>query len=60
MTEITTVHQLIPLAIETARVRFTEKGDALHALAKPVAELLNLPARLADKGHDMVAYLRKS
>ena len=48
-----------PLAIETARVRFSEKGDALHALAKAAAELLNLPARLAGRGHDMTAYLRR-
>ena len=49
-----------PLAIETARVRFSEKGDALHPLAKPAAELLNLPARLAGRGHDMTAYLRRN
>ena len=48
-----------PLAIETARVRFSDESDALHAIAKPVAELLNLPARLAGRGHDMTAYLRR-
>ena len=47
--------------IDTARVRFTEKDvtpSALHAIAKPLAELLSFPARLAGRGHDMVAYLR--
>ena len=48
-----------PLAIDTARVRFSEQGDALHAIAKPAAELLNLPARIAGRGHDMTAYLRR-
>ena len=48
-----------PLAIGTARVRLSE-GEALHAIAKPAAELLNLPARLAGRGHDMTAYLRRN
>lgn len=49
--------------IETARVKFHEKGDtapAIYALGKIAAELLNLPARLLGKGHDMLAYLRRS
>lgn len=49
--------------IETARVKFHEKGDVsgvTYALGKLVAELLNLPARLAGRGHDMLAYLRRS
>lgn len=47
--------------IETARVKFHEKGEvspALYAAGKIVAELLNLPARLAGRGHDILAYLR--
>lgn len=47
--------------IETARVKFHEKADAprwLYATGKIAAELLNLPARLAGKGHDLLAYLR--
>ncbi|MGZ5120646.1 MAG: hypothetical protein ACXWCK_31620 [Burkholderiales bacterium] len=38
-----------------------EKSDtprALHAISKAAAELLSFPARLAQRGHDMVAYLR--
>jgi len=48
-------------SIETARVRFTEKSDtprAVHAIAKAAAELLSFPARLVQRGHDMIAYLR--
>lgn len=48
--------------IETARVRFNEKNDVphwLYVLSKVTAELLNLPARIAGKGHDMLAYLRR-
>lgn len=48
--------------IETARVRFLEKGDvarALYTAGKVAAELLNLPAQLLGKGHDMLAYLRR-
>ena len=46
--------------IETARVKFHEKGDVpavAYALGKMSAELLNLPARLLGRGHDMLAYL---
>ncbi len=49
--------------LETARVKFHERGDvapALYAAGKIAAELLNLPARLAARGHDMLAYLRRS
>ncbi len=48
--------------IETARVKFHEKSDvsgAAYTLGKIAAELLNLPARLAGRGHDMLAYLRR-
>jgi 2-polyprenyl-3-methyl-5-hydroxy-6-metoxy-1,4-benzoquinol methylase len=47
--------------VETRNVRFYEKGDApavLYRAAKITAELLNIPARLLDKGHDMLATLR--
>ncbi len=47
--------------IETARVKFFEQGDVArwrYAAGKLAAELLNLPARLAGRGHDMLAYLR--
>ena len=49
--------------IETARVRFHEKGDVpalTYALGKMTAELLNVPARLLGKGHDMLAYLQRA
>jgi len=48
--------------IETARVKFFEKGDAprgLYVLAKLAAEFLTLPARRAGRGHDLLAYLRR-
>jgi SAM-dependent methyltransferase len=48
--------------IETARVRFFEKADAsrvLYTAGKVAAELLNLPARLLGRGHDLLAYLRR-
>jgi 2-polyprenyl-3-methyl-5-hydroxy-6-metoxy-1,4-benzoquinol methylase len=48
-------------SIQTARVRFSEQANtsrALHGIAKLTAELLNFPARLAHRGHDMIAYLR--
>jgi 2-polyprenyl-3-methyl-5-hydroxy-6-metoxy-1,4-benzoquinol methylase len=48
--------------IETSRVKFHEKGEvssALYTAGKIAAELLNLPARLAGRGHDMLAYLRR-
>ena len=46
--------------LETARVKFYEKGEVppwRYALAKAGAEILNLPARLARRGHDMLAFL---
>jgi 2-polyprenyl-3-methyl-5-hydroxy-6-metoxy-1,4-benzoquinol methylase len=49
--------------IETARVKFHEKGDVTglaYTLGKIAAELLNVPARLAGRGHDMLAYLRRA
>jgi SAM-dependent methyltransferase len=49
--------------VETARVKFHEKGEvspALYTAGKMAAELLNLPARLAARGHDMLAYLRRA
>ena len=48
--------------IETSRVKFHEKGDVsklTYALGKIAAELLNVPARMAGRGHDMLAYLRR-
>lgn len=47
--------------IETSRVKFHEKGDVArwrYVAGKLAAELLNLPARLAGRGHDMLAFLR--
>jgi len=47
---------------ETRNVRFFERGQcpaAVHAAAKIVSELLNWPARLLGRGHDLLAYLRK-
>lgn len=47
--------------IETARVKLFEQGDVArwrHAAGKLAAELLNLPARLAGRGHDMLVFLR--
>lgn len=49
--------------IETARVKFHEKGEVpawRYTLGKIAAELLNFPARLLGKGHDLLAYLRRS
>jgi 2-polyprenyl-3-methyl-5-hydroxy-6-metoxy-1,4-benzoquinol methylase len=48
--------------IETSRVKFHEKGDVsspVYTAGKIVAEMLNLPARLAGRGHDLLAYLRR-
>src|SRR6185295_4266727 len=48
--------------IETARVKFHDKGDvprAAYLAGKLAAEALNLPARLAAAGHDMLAWLRR-
>ncbi len=49
--------------IETSRVKFHEKGEVAHwryVAGKLAAELLNLPARLAGRGHDMLAFLRRA
>ena len=48
-------------SLETRNVRFYEKGDVpqpVYRLAKTASELLNLPARLLGKGHDLLAILR--
>ncbi len=48
--------------IETARVKFHEEAETarwLYTAGKIAAELLNLPARIAGKGHDLLAYLRR-
>ena len=48
--------------IDTSRVKFHEK-DAIarwrYIAGKLCAELLNLPARLTGRGHDMLAFLRR-
>lgn len=49
-------------SIQTARVKFHEKGEVSawrYTLGKTAAELLNYPARLLGKGHDLLAYLRR-
>lgn len=48
--------------LDTARVKFHDRESTprgLYVAGKLVAELLNLPARLCGRGHDMLAYLRK-
>lgn len=48
--------------IETSRVKFYEKGEVAawcYGITKFVAELLNYPARVFRKGHDLLAYLRR-
>lgn len=48
--------------IDTARVKFHDKENTprwQYMLGKLTAEILNLPARLSGRGHDMLAYLRK-
>lgn len=48
--------------IDTARVKFHDKENTprwRYVLGKLAAETLNLPARMAGRGHDMLAYLRK-
>lgn len=48
--------------IETRRFKFVDKGAVappLYRLAKMAGELLNVPAQLAGRGHDMVAYLKR-
>ena len=50
-------------SMETKSMRFYEKEDVpllVYRLFKGVAELLNLPARLFGKGHDMEVFLRKA
>ena len=47
---------------ETSRVKFYEKGEVArwrYVAGKLAAELLNLPARLTGRGHDMLAFLRR-
>ena len=49
--------------IETRNVRFFERGQcpaASYRAAKLASELLNWPARLCGRGHDMLAYLRRA
>ncbi len=48
--------------IETSRVKFHEKSEVArwhYVAGKLAAELLNVPARLAGRGHDMLAFLRR-
>jgi 2-polyprenyl-3-methyl-5-hydroxy-6-metoxy-1,4-benzoquinol methylase len=48
--------------IETSRVKFHEKGDCprwRYVAGKLAAELLNLPASVLNRGHDMLAFLRR-
>jgi 2-polyprenyl-3-methyl-5-hydroxy-6-metoxy-1,4-benzoquinol methylase len=62
MTTLATVCGFNVERIETSRVKFHEKGEvsaARYTAGKIAAELLNLPARLAGRGHDMLAYLRR-
>jgi hypothetical protein len=49
--------------IETARVKFHDKAETprpLYIAGKLLAELLNAPAQLMGRGHDMVVYLRRA
>jgi hypothetical protein len=49
-------------AMRTRGVRFYEKGDCstpVYRIAKLAGELVNLPAALLGRGHDMAAYLRR-
>jgi SAM-dependent methyltransferase len=48
--------------LETRRVRFVESHQAppaVYRALKVVGEVLNIPASLVNKGHDMLAFLRK-
>ena len=48
-------------AVHTSGVRFFEKGDCaapVYRIAKLAGELLNVFARLQNKGHDMAVYLK--
>lgn len=49
------------ITLKTRRVSFTEPGEASlkNKRLKIIAELLNLPARLCNKGHDMLVILKK-
>lgn len=47
---------------ETRNVRFLERGQfptTVYAAAKIVSEMLNWPARILGKGHDLSVYLRR-
>jgi 2-polyprenyl-3-methyl-5-hydroxy-6-metoxy-1,4-benzoquinol methylase len=49
--------------LETSRVKIFEQGDVArwrYVAGKLLAELLSLPARLAGRGHDMLAFLRRA
>lgn len=48
--------------LETSRVKFHERSEISklsYLLGKVAAELLNVPARIMGRGHDMLAYLRR-
>jgi len=48
--------------LQTARMKFHERGEVpawRYTPGKIAAELLNYPARLLGKGHDLLAYLRR-
>ena len=48
--------------LETKRVRFVEShqaSPAIYRTLKVVGEVLNIPAGILNKGHDMLAFLRK-
>ena len=48
--------------LETRRVRFVESHQAspvIYRTLKVLAEVCSIPASLMDKGHDMLAFLRK-
>jgi len=48
--------------IQTRGVRFCEKSNCaapVYRIAKLAGELVNLPAALLNKGHDMAAYLKR-
>lgn len=49
--------------VRTRGVRFCEKGDCaqpVYRIAKLAGELLNIPAVLLNKGHDMAVYLKRT
>lgn len=48
--------------LETRRVRFAEShhvSPVVYRVLKVIGEVLNIPASLLNKGHDMLAFLRK-